>query len=68
MNPLERLVNRAWAAKVLADTGVIRPTRPDKLLRIGLTLQRWGPTPAAARAAVAVSRSPASYSSSSTRL
>ncbi|MCW2966917.1 MAG: AMP-dependent synthetase and ligase, partial [Solirubrobacteraceae bacterium] len=42
-----QVVNKLWTAKVLADTGIIRPTRPDKLLRIGLALQRWGPTPAA---------------------
>jgi fatty-acyl-CoA synthase len=30
----------------LARAGVLRPERPDKLARVGLTLLRWGPTPA----------------------
>src|SRR3954468_21872972 len=54
MNLLDSLFNRAWTAKVLADTGILRPTRPDKLVRIGLTMQRWGPTPAAGYAAGAI--------------
>jgi fatty-acyl-CoA synthase len=33
--------------RVLAGTGIIRPIRPDKALRLGLALHRWGPTPAA---------------------
>jgi acyl-CoA synthetase (AMP-forming)/AMP-acid ligase II len=31
----------------LASVGVLRPHRPDRLLRTGLALLRWGPTPAA---------------------
>jgi acyl-CoA synthetase (AMP-forming)/AMP-acid ligase II len=31
----------------LAKAGIIRPTRPDRLLHTGLALVRWGPTPAA---------------------
>src|SRR5437764_7352390 len=51
---LGQVVNKLWTVKVLTDTGIIRPTRPDKLLRIGLALQRWGPTPAAGYAAAAI--------------
>src|SRR3954454_7669307 len=47
MDLIGQITNRLWTAKVLTDTGIIRPTRPDKLVRIGLALQRWGPTPAA---------------------
>jgi fatty-acyl-CoA synthase len=54
MSLVDQIVNRAWTAKVLAETGIIRPTRPDKLLRIGLTLQRWGPTPAAGYTSAAI--------------
>jgi acyl-CoA synthetase (AMP-forming)/AMP-acid ligase II len=32
---------------VLVRAGVVRLDRPDKLVRIGLTMLRWGPTPAA---------------------
>jgi acyl-CoA synthetase (AMP-forming)/AMP-acid ligase II len=32
---------------VLARAGVLRVQRPDTLLRMGLTMLRWGPTPAA---------------------
>jgi acyl-CoA synthetase (AMP-forming)/AMP-acid ligase II len=31
----------------LVSVGVLRPHRPDRLLRTGLALLRWGPTPAA---------------------
>jgi acyl-CoA synthetase (AMP-forming)/AMP-acid ligase II len=31
----------------LAKAGIIRPTRPDRLVQTGLALARWGPTPAA---------------------
>src|SRR4051794_1470202 len=47
MDILDQITNRLWTAKVLTETGIIRPTRPDKLVRVGLALQRWGPTPAA---------------------
>ncbi len=33
--------------KVLADRGIVRPIRPDTLVRIGLTTLRWGRSPAA---------------------
>jgi fatty-acyl-CoA synthase len=31
----------------LAKAGIVRPTRPDKLVALGVALARWGPTPAA---------------------
>ncbi|HET8949334.1 MAG TPA: AMP-binding protein, partial [Solirubrobacteraceae bacterium] len=31
----------------LTKAGIIRPSRPDRLLQIGIALARWGPTPAA---------------------
>ena len=54
MNVLDQVINKAWVAKTLTNAGIIRPTRPDKLARIGLTLHRWGPTPAAGYAASAI--------------
>jgi len=39
--------DRIHAARVLAGAGLLRPARPDRLLRTGLALHRWGPTPAA---------------------
>jgi acyl-CoA synthetase (AMP-forming)/AMP-acid ligase II len=47
VDPIGQVVNKLWTAKVLTDTGILRPVRPDKLVRIGIALQRWGPTPAA---------------------
>src|ERR1700712_2333062 len=32
--------------RVLASTGIIKPARPDQLVRMGLALARWGFTPA----------------------
>ena len=54
MDVLGQITNRLWTAKVLAETGIIRPVRPDKLVRIGMALQRWGPTPAAGYGAAAI--------------
>jgi acyl-CoA synthetase (AMP-forming)/AMP-acid ligase II len=44
---LDRVGNTATAVKVLADAGVIRPMRPEKLVHMASTMLRWGPTPAA---------------------
>jgi acyl-CoA synthetase (AMP-forming)/AMP-acid ligase II len=41
------------AASVLTRAGLIRPERPDRLLRAGLAMRRWGLTPAAGYAAAA---------------
>jgi fatty-acyl-CoA synthase len=41
------------AGAVLARTGVVRPTRPDRVVRSLLSLRRWGFTPAAGIAASA---------------
>ncbi|HEX4018134.1 MAG TPA: AMP-binding protein [Frankiaceae bacterium] len=42
------------AIRVLAGAGAARPSRPDRLLGMGLALMRWGFTPAAGWAAGAV--------------
>ena len=46
--------HKLQVAKTLLGTGMIKPTRPDKVVRSLLALQRWGPTPAAAYAGAAV--------------
>src|SRR5437588_370011 len=50
------LANRVETAIVLAQRGMLRPIRPDRLIQIGLTLHRWGSTPAAAFAVNAIAR------------
>ena len=47
MNLAQQLYGKLFTAKTLAEAGVLRPTRPDHLLRLALALHRWGPTPAA---------------------
>jgi acyl-CoA synthetase (AMP-forming)/AMP-acid ligase II len=37
---------KAEVARVLAGTGIIKPARPDQLVRMGMALARWGFTPA----------------------
>ncbi len=54
MSVIEQVGRRLFTVKTLVGTGMIRPTRPDKLVRLGLTLQRWGPTPAAGYTAAAI--------------
>src|SRR6516165_6528474 len=41
-------------ARTLLGTGMIAPTRPDKVVRSLAALRRWGPTAAAAYAGSAV--------------
>jgi acyl-CoA synthetase (AMP-forming)/AMP-acid ligase II len=40
--------------RVLVETGIVRPTRPDKMLRIARELARWGASPSAGIAAAAI--------------
>jgi fatty-acyl-CoA synthase len=40
--------------RALVATGVMRPVRPDHLLRLGGSMRRWGRSPAAGLAAMAV--------------
>ncbi len=46
--------NRIHTARTLFDAGIVTPTRPDKLLKIGLALRRFGPTPAAGYTGAAI--------------
>jgi acyl-CoA synthetase (AMP-forming)/AMP-acid ligase II len=47
VNVTGQLANKAYLVKTLAQAGIVRPTRPDKIVRSGLALAKWGPTPAA---------------------
>jgi acyl-CoA synthetase (AMP-forming)/AMP-acid ligase II len=38
---------KAFTARTLAEAGILRPLRPDRVVQIARTLRRWGPTPAA---------------------
>src|SRR2546429_6733707 len=44
---LSGLSQRLHNVKTLAEAGVIRPARPDRLVRVARALHRFGPTPAA---------------------
>jgi acyl-CoA synthetase (AMP-forming)/AMP-acid ligase II len=54
MDILGQVGTKLFTAKTLTEVGYIRPMRPDKLLRTGLALARWGPTPAAGYASGAI--------------
>jgi acyl-CoA synthetase (AMP-forming)/AMP-acid ligase II len=43
---LDALAHKAGGVKVLADAGIVRPVRPDKLAGVVTTLKRWGRGPA----------------------
>jgi fatty-acyl-CoA synthase len=45
-----------YTARVFRRAGLMRPVRPDKLARSGITLVRWGPTPAAGFTSSAIHR------------
>jgi acyl-CoA synthetase (AMP-forming)/AMP-acid ligase II len=53
VNVIGQLGDKAHFVRTLGRTGIVRPTRPDRLLRAGLALVKWGPTPAAGYAASA---------------
>jgi acyl-CoA synthetase (AMP-forming)/AMP-acid ligase II/carbon monoxide dehydrogenase subunit G len=48
-----RMAYSLGSARILAERGVIRPMRPDRLLRVLSTLMRWGRSPAAGYIAMA---------------
>jgi fatty-acyl-CoA synthase len=47
MSILGQVGTKLFTVKTLREVGFIRPMRPDKLVRTGLNMVRWGPTPAA---------------------
>jgi acyl-CoA synthetase (AMP-forming)/AMP-acid ligase II/carbon monoxide dehydrogenase subunit G len=49
----ERAAYQLGNVKVLIDAGVVRPMRPDRLVRFVQTLMRWGRSPAAGAIALA---------------
>src|SRR4051794_41982231 len=59
LSPLMRIAgDGAAAVKVLVRTGLLAPVRPDRLVGMGLSMARWGSSPAGAYAAGAA-RDPA---------
>src|SRR3954453_4421027 len=50
-SPLDKIATSAFTARTLYGAGIIVATRPSRLLRLGMTLLRWGATPAAGYAA-----------------
>ncbi|HEV2770645.1 MAG TPA: acyl-CoA synthetase [Solirubrobacteraceae bacterium] len=48
------LQRKLFTVRTLASAGIVRPTRPDRLVRTGIALARWGPTPAAGYCASAI--------------
>jgi acyl-CoA synthetase (AMP-forming)/AMP-acid ligase II len=53
---LDRVGHAGHAVKILAEAGVVRPMRPEKLFHMASTMLRWGPTPAAGYSVSAVRR------------
>jgi acyl-CoA synthetase (AMP-forming)/AMP-acid ligase II len=49
----EQVAFQLGNVKVLADAGIVRPMRPDRLWAVLRTLQRWGRSPAAGAIALA---------------
>jgi acyl-CoA synthetase (AMP-forming)/AMP-acid ligase II/uncharacterized membrane protein len=48
-----RMAYNVGTLRVLVDSGILRPIRPDRLLHIATTLVRWGRSPAAGFIALA---------------
>jgi acyl-CoA synthetase (AMP-forming)/AMP-acid ligase II len=51
---IDSATRKAATVKTLVQRGVFRPVRPDRLVRTGLALHRWGPTAAAGYEASAI--------------
>jgi acyl-CoA synthetase (AMP-forming)/AMP-acid ligase II len=51
---IDQLSQKAFTAKTLVETGILRPIRPDRLARVVAALHRWGPTPAAGYTVAAI--------------
>jgi acyl-CoA synthetase (AMP-forming)/AMP-acid ligase II len=51
---LDSIGNRLHTVRTLLGAGIVTPVRPDKLLRLGAVLWRFGPTPAAGYTAAAI--------------
>src|SRR6266498_686984 len=49
-----RVESKLFTVRTLAGAGILRPTRPDRLLGLANALLRFGPTPAAGYTAAAV--------------
>ena len=54
LGSLGMLPDIPFNVRVLVDAGIVRPTRPDKVVRIARELARWGASPAAGAAAAAI--------------
>jgi acyl-CoA synthetase (AMP-forming)/AMP-acid ligase II len=54
VNLPDQVSQKLFTARTLAQTRILRPTRPDKLARLAQALRRWGPTPAAGYAMSAI--------------
>jgi fatty-acyl-CoA synthase len=53
MDLLETVAAKTFLVRTLVETGVARPSRPDRILGVIGALHRWGPTPAGGYAASA---------------
>jgi fatty-acyl-CoA synthase len=54
MNVLGQVSEGLWVGRTLAATGIVRPTRPDKVARIAATYRRYGASPAVGYAIAAI--------------
>jgi acyl-CoA synthetase (AMP-forming)/AMP-acid ligase II len=46
VNVLDTAINKLWVGKTLAEVGLVRPMRPDKVARIAAAYMKWGASPA----------------------
>jgi acyl-CoA synthetase (AMP-forming)/AMP-acid ligase II len=53
-NPWSMISDGIFQVRVLSEAGMLKPVRPDKLARMGLTFARWGATPATGAAVTAI--------------
>ncbi len=54
VGPLTMAMNKLHTVRTLAGAGMVKPERPDRIVRTVTMLRRWGPTPAAGFAGSAI--------------
>ena len=54
LGSLGALPDVPFNVRILVESGIVRPTRPDKMVRVARELARWGASPAAGVAGAAI--------------
>ena len=60
-DPVGQVADGAFVVRVLVNSGVVGPVRPDRMARMAVTYARWGKNPATASALAAIRHGDETY-------